>query len=80
MKQQGKCIVGDPIRVNSYTADWLSVKLHPIIFYRRHDEFQEGFETVKGLYTELDLGQFVLIKFSEKDDLTAFHRRHNAYL
>lgn len=80
MKQQGKCIVGDPVRVNNYTADWLSIKLHPTTFYRRHDEFQEGFKSVKGLYTELDLGQFVLIKFSEKDDLTAFHRRHHAYL
>lgn len=80
MKQQGKCIVGDPIRVDNYTADWLSVKLHPTTFYRRLDEIQAGFSTVKGLYTELDLGQFVVIKFSDKEDLTAFHRRHHAYL
>lgn len=80
MKQLGHCIVGDPIRVNSYTADWLSVRLHPTTFYRRLEEFDRGFEQVKGLYAELDLGQFVLIRFSEKDDLTAFHRRHHQYV
>lgn len=80
MKQQGKCIVGDPVRIDSYTAGWPSVRLHPTTFYRRQDEIQEGFNSVKGLYTEIDMGQYIVIKFSEKDDLTAFHRRHHTYL
>ena len=80
MKQQGRCLTGDPIRVDSYTADWMTVRLHPITFYRRLEEFEEGFKKVKGLYAEIDMGQFVLIKFSEKDDVTAFHRRHHEYL
>lgn len=80
MKQDGRCIVGNPISVDSYTADWNSVRLHPATFYRRYDEFQQGLNTVKGLYAEIDLGQFVVIRFSEKDDMTAFHRRHHEYV
>jgi hypothetical protein len=80
MKQQGRCLTGDPIRLDSYTADWMTVRLHPTTFYRRLEEFEEGFKKVKGLYAEIDMGQFILIKFSEKDDVTAFHRRHHEYL
>lgn len=80
MKQDGKCITGDPIRVERYTSDWLTVKLHPTTFYRRLEEFYNGFEEVKGLYAEIDCGQFVMVRFSEKDDLTAFHRRHHSYI
>lgn len=80
MKQVGKCLTGDPIRINSYTADWLSVKLHPLTFYRRMEEIQDGLEKAKGIYVELDLGQYVLIRFSEKSDLTEFHRLHHTYI
>ncbi len=80
MKQEGRCIIGDPVRLDSYTSDWLSVRLHPTIFYRRLAEFQKGFKTVKGLYAEIDMGQFVVIRFSEKTDLTAFHKRHHEYV
>ena len=80
MKQLGKCLVGDPVRIDSYTADWMSVRLHPSVFYRRHEEFQKGFKTVKGLYAEIDMGQFVVIRFSEKTDVTAFHKRHHEYV
>jgi hypothetical protein len=80
MKQEGKCIIGDPISVGSYTADWMTVRLHPIVYYRRYDEIQEGLKTSKGLYAEIDQGQFVVIRFSEKDDMTAFHRRHHEYV
>lgn len=80
MKQQGKCIVGDPISVDDYTADWHSVRLHPMTFYRRLDEFEAGFKKVKGLYTELDLGQYIVVRFSDKEDLTAFHRMHHEYI
>ena len=80
MKQKGKCITGDPIIVDSYTSDWETVRLHPTIFYRRQDEFQKGLKTVKGLYAEIDMGQFVVIRFSEKADMTAFHKRHHDYV
>lgn len=80
MKQDGKCIVGDPIRVDDFTSDWLSVRVHPATYYRRIDDFYAGFTDVKGFYTRLDQGEYVVIRFSEKEDLTAFHRRHNNYI
>lgn len=80
MKQEGKFISGDPVRVERYTSDWLTIRLHPATFYRRFDEFQQGFSEVKGLYTEIDCGQYILVRFSDKEDLTAFHRRHHQYL
>jgi hypothetical protein len=80
MKQRGQCLTGDPIRIDRFTTNWLAVKLHPTTFYRRLEEFQSGFELVKGLYAEIDCGQYVSVRFSEKDDLTAFYRRHHAYL
>lgn len=80
MKQIGKCITGDPIRVGGYTADWMSVRMHPTIYYRRQEEIIESLKKTKGLYAEIDQGQFVVIRFSEKDDVTAFHRKHHEYL
>jgi hypothetical protein len=80
MKQIGKCIVGDPVRLDNYTSTWNTVKVHPGIFYRKMKEFEDGLELTKDLYAEIDMGQYVLIRFREKEDLTAFHRRHNAYL
>jgi hypothetical protein len=80
MKQQGRCIVGDPIILDSYTSNWESVKLHPATFYRRFDDFQKGLNTIKGFYAEIDMGQYVVIRFSEKADMTAFHKRHHEYV
>lgn len=80
MKQEGKCIVGDIVRVDNYTSDWLTVRLHPATYYRRHQDFDEGFKELKGLYTEFDYGDFVQIRFSDKDDLTSFYRRHHNYI
>lgn len=80
MKQLGKCIVGATHHVDGYTADWMSVKIHPATFYRRHHEIQETLSTIKGLYAEMDMGQFILLRFSEKDDVTKFHRNHHEYL
>lgn len=80
MKQKGKCLTGDPVRIDSYTSDWMSVKLHPTTFYRRQDEFYHGLDKSKGLYAEIDMGQYVVFRFSEKDDVTAFHRRHHEYI
>ncbi len=80
MKQKGREIIGDPIKVESYTNSWMSVRCHPGMFYRRYDLFAKGFQQVKGLYAELDLGQFVVVRFSEKNDVTEFYRLHHAYL
>lgn len=80
MKQSGKCITG-PIRaIDSYTSDWDSVRIYPTVYYRRHSEFQSTLDTIKGLYVELDLGQYILIRFSNKDDLTEFHRKHHQHI
>lgn len=80
MKQNGREIIGDNIKVASYTDHWAQVKVHPIVFYRRYDAFMQGFKQVKGLYAELDLGQFVSIRFSDKTDVTAFHKLHHEYI
>jgi len=80
MKQQGHKIVGDTVKIDSYTSEWPQVRLHPTVFYRRMDEFTKGFSSVKGLYAELDLGQFVSIRFSDKNDVTNFHRLHHEYV
>lgn len=80
MKQKGRAIIGDPIKVESYTNSWLQVRLHPSVFYRRYDQFMRGLGNVSGLYAELDLGQYVAIRFSEKKDVTAFHKLHHEYL
>jgi len=80
MRQDGKCIVGNPIQIESYTSAWHSVRVHPTTFYRRQEELIVGLDQSKGLYTELDMGEYVVIRFSDKDDLTSFHRRHNEYI
>lgn len=80
MKQQGQCIVGDVIKVDDYTSDWMQIQLHPTTFYRRYDQFSAGFDLVKGLYAELDLGSHISVRFTNKEDMTEFHRLHHAYL
>lgn len=80
MKQEGKCIVGDSVRLDNYTSDWLSVRIQPETFYRRISEIQTDLKTSKGLYAIIDMGQFVVIRFSDKVDLTAFYRRHREYV
>jgi hypothetical protein len=80
MKQKGNCLVGDPIALDNFTSGWESVRLHPTIFYRRLDQFRKGLKKINGLYVEIDMGQFIMIRFSEKDDLTEFHRLHHEYL
>lgn len=80
MKQKGQEIIGDPIKVDSYTSSWSQVRLHPSVFYRRYDQFLRGFNNVSGLYAELDFGQYISIRFSEKKDVTAFHKLHHEYL
>jgi hypothetical protein len=80
MKQKGKCITGDPIIVDSYTCDWMSVRIHPGSYYRRQEEIAAGLEKAKGCYAEIDMGQYVVIRFSNKDDMTEFHRLHHSYV
>jgi len=80
MKQLGKCIVGELRKVDDFTSDWMSVKVHPAVYFRRQAEFDETLSKTKGFYAELDMGQYVLLRFSEKDDVTSFHRNHHACL
>lgn len=80
MRQQGNCIVGDSRTLESYTATWLTVKMHPTSFYRHNDEIQSTLEKLKGPYVELDMGQYILLRFAEKDDVTTFHRNHHSYI
>lgn len=80
MKQLGKCITGNLRNVEDFTSDWMSVRIHPSIYYRRLDEFQKTLDKTKGFYAELDLGQYILLRFSEKDDVTNFHRNHHTCL
>ena len=80
MKQKGHEIVGNDVKIDRYTRNWTHVRVHPLVFYRRYDRFIEGFKSVKGLFAEIDQGQFISIRFSDKNDLTAFHRMHHEYL
>lgn len=80
MKQVGKCVVGTLRNVEDFTSEWMSVKIHPAVYYRRMDEFQKTLDSTKGFYAELDFGQYILIRFSEKDDVTKFHRNHHECL
>ena len=80
MKVKGNEIVGNDISVDSYTSKWIHVRVHPLVFFRRYDKFIEGFKQVKGLFAEIDQGEFISIRFSDKSDLTTFHRLHHEYL
>lgn len=80
MKQQNRAIVGDTIKIDSYTSDWAQVRIHPTTYYRRYDSFLKGFKKVKGFYAELDLGSCVIIRFSDKDDVASFHKLHHEYI
>jgi hypothetical protein len=80
MKQQGKYIAGDPIRIDRYTSDWMSIRMHPTTYYRRQDEIIDGLKKTKSLYTEMDHGQYIVFRFLDKEDVTAFHRRHHQYI
>lgn len=80
MKQNGREIVGDTVKVDNYTSDWQQVRIHPLVFYRRYDTFVEGFKSTKGLYAMIDLGEFISVRFSNKNDMTTFHKLHHEYV
>jgi hypothetical protein len=80
MKLKNNFLVGDPVRIDSYTSEWLTLHLHPSVFYRRLEIFQESLEQSKGMYAEIDMGEFICIRFSEKEDLTNFYRIHHNYI
>ena len=80
MRQSGKCIIGETRAIDSYTSDWDSVRICPTVYYRRLSDFQDTLNNIEGMYTELDLGQYILIRFSNKDDLTKFHRCHHSFI
>lgn len=80
MKINGKCVTGDPVLIDRYTSDWMSIRIHPNTFYRRMDVFQKGLDKTRGYHAEIDVGPFVYVRFTEKEDLTEFHRMHHEYL
>ena len=80
MKVKKNCIMGDPVMLDRYTAKWATVRLHPLTFYRRLDLFRSSLGKVKGLYAEIDSGQFVSIRFSEQDDIKEFYKTHEEYV
>ena len=80
MKIQGNCVTGDPVMLDRYTANWLTVRLHPTTYYRRQDAFFDSFKSIKGLYAEIDRGEFICIRFTDKDDVTNFHKMHHEYI
>lgn len=80
MKQIGREITGNDIKVSSYTNDWIQIRIHPAIFYRRYEQFADSFNNIQGFYTELDQGQYVSVRFSDKNDVTEFYRKHHEYL
>lgn len=80
MKQEGNSITGDPVQVDSFTTNWMTIRVHPSVFYRRQEIIEKGLKKSKGLYAEIDMGEFICIRFAEKDDVTNFHRLHHQFL
>jgi hypothetical protein len=80
MKTSGRCVVGDTVDLDRYTSDWLSLRIHPVTFYRLLDEIRTTLSTVVGLYTEIDDGDFVWIRFSDRNDLIEFRKVYHEYL
>jgi len=74
MKQYGTCISGDSIQVNNLTKEWIEILLHPATFYRNYDTLRGRLENIKGYYAEIDLGEDILIRFSEDNDAAEFQK------
>ena len=80
MKIKGKCLIGSEVNLDSYTSNWMSIKLHPQVYFRRIEEIQQSLETTNGLYTLIDMVQYIVIRFSDKADVTTFYRKHHEYI
>lgn len=76
MKQVGKCLVGNYEKINDYTSSWYNLSLHPSVFYRKHDVITGSLENISGLYTELDHGSLVSLRFSDSKDFEQFHKMY----
>jgi hypothetical protein len=75
MKQEGKCIIGNQVCIDNYTAGWPSIKIHPSSFYRKYSDINYKLKSIKGLYTYLDFGQYVVVRFSNEDDMHFFNKK-----
>jgi hypothetical protein len=75
MKISGNCIVGDHIQVDRFTAKWASIKVLPITYYRKQEEITKILDSCTGICAELDNGEHVSIRFSEKSDLENFYKQ-----
>lgn len=80
VKQIGNFLVGDVSGLESYTSDWFSVTLHPTTYYRRLDDMSMSLDAIRGMCAEIDTGESVVIRFSDKSDMTAFYKRHHEYI
>lgn len=79
VKQKGMRIIGDLVRVDDYTSDWASVRLHPTTYYRRLDEIESALCKSRNMYTQMDFGDYILIRFADNDDLTSFYKFNYEY-
>lgn len=75
MKQINKCITGTQVCIDNYTADWPSIKIHPTSFYKNYNDMTNKMKSIKGLYTFLDLGQYVVVRFSNEEDIRYFRKK-----
>lgn len=80
VKQVGNSIVGDVDVVESYTHSWYSLTVHPTTYYRKMNALSESLDVIQGLCAEIDLGSRVVIRFSDKADMYAFHQKHLEYI
>lgn len=80
MRQQGRRILGDLCALDDYTSKWISVRMHPATFYSRQHDIRKSLEDIEGHYVEIDMGQYVIFRFSENNDLTTFYRYHHEYI
>lgn len=80
MRKINNCLIGDFVRVDSYTTGWYTIKLHPGTYYRRQAEFISTLKKNTGLYAELDAGDSVLIRFDNMSDVNNFYKQHYGYI
>jgi len=80
MKQIGREITGDNIKVDDLTKTWRQVRLSPNTFYRKQDEFVKAFKKFEGLYAAMDMGHSVVLRMNSEDDADKFIKKYYEYL
>lgn len=49
--------------------------LKPTIYYTKFEEYQKVLNNISGIYTDLDMGQYILVKFEKLEDAVYFKLR-----